>query len=316
MKKIKQFQQGAAALLAVMIIMSGILATILSVTIIAMDNHDSINSFASSMQSFYAAEYGVGEALLQIRKEPNNFTFDNLVLNDVMVGREFIQQSGTCEPIPECQFLPGSGWWGEYFNYSINHPDMDVDPYPGPTPTPTEHDWYDDTYKIYEQIDEHLEIDTSMWFPYDGTEWEDKEGQAHDYHFGMHWRAKVTAPSSGNYAYELASDDDSWVLVGGIVIVNNSGTHAAFTKTGDIYLDEGDSVVEVYFAERHDVESGFSFKFNDSNLVITPWPEGCGEDIDCDSNIQATASTTEATRKARYTCTQDIENCGWNELIP
>jgi len=81
-------------------------------------------------------------------------------------------------------------------------------------------------------------------------------------------------------------------------------------------LSEGNNIVELYFAERHDVEAGFSFKFDDQSLIITPWPEGCGEDIDCDSNVQATASTTDATRKARYTCNQNIENCGWNELIP
>ena len=276
----------------------------------------SLASFSDSIKSFYAAEAGVGESLMQLRNEPSNFIFDDFLVGDITVSSAFVEIAGACATPPECQFGSGTGWWGEYFQHSINHPDMDVNPYPGPTPTPTEHDWFDDTYKIYEQIDANLEFPTSMWFPYDGTIYEDKEGQAHDYHFAMHWRAKVTAPADGDYSYELASDDDSWVLKEGVVVVNNGGTHAAVTKIGDIYLSAGDNIIDMYFAERHDVESGFSFKFDDTNLIITPWPEGCDDDSECNSNIQSTASTTKATRKANYTCNQDISNCTWSELIP
>lgn len=316
MFRFSKSQSGAAALVSAIVVAAAMLAIVLSVMFMSIKMNKSLNSFVDSMQSFYAAETGVGESLMQLRKTPSNLIFDDMMIGGIGVASEFIDQVGTCEAPPECQFVPGSGWWGEYFNYSVNHPDMQVDPYPGPTPTPTEHDWYDDTYKTHEQIDADLEFATSMWFPYEGTEWEDREGYAHDYFFGQHWRAKVTAPAAGDYGYELASDDDSWVLHSGLVVVNNSGTHAAFTKTGDIFLSEGDNIIELYFAERHTVESGFSFLFTDPNLIITPWPEGCGDDLQCNSNIQATASTTEATRKARYTCNQEIANCVWNELIP
>ncbi|MDP2812207.1 MAG: hypothetical protein Q8O32_00750 [bacterium] len=315
-EEIKKSQQGAAALVSAMIISFALFSLVLSILAVSLNMKESTSSFGESIRNFYAAEAGVGETLYQLKKEHNNFSFDNFMVGNVEVLGQFVDLPGLCLPIPECQFLPGSGWWGEYFNYSVTHPDMDVDPYPGPTPTPTEHDWYDDTYKIYEQIDANLNFPSSGWFPYDGTVWEYKEGFPHDYHFGMHWRAKVTAPSSGDYAYTLASDDDSWVLRSGIVVVNNSGTHAAFVKTGTIFLSVGDNIIEVYFAERHDVESGFNFRFNDTNLIITPWPEGCGDDLECNSNIEANASSTRAWRKARYTCNQDVANCAWSELIP
>lgn len=309
-------QTGAAALIAAIIVSAVMFSIVLSVMFLSISVRDSLNSFADSIKSFYAAESGVGESLMQLRKEPENYIFDDFLVGDINVSSAFVEITGACEPPPECQFVPDSGWWGEYFNHSVDHPDMDVWPYPGPTPTPTEHDWYDDIYKTHEQIDANLEFAVSMWFPYDGTIYEDKEGFPHDYHFAIHWRAKVTAPASGDYDYSLASDDDSWVLKEGIVIVNNSGTHAATEKIGDIYLSAGDNIIDVYFAERHDVESGFSFSFADSNLIITPWPEGCGDDVECNSNIQATASTTRATRKANYTCNQNIANCVWSELIP
>ncbi len=315
LKKLKS-SDGSAALVASMMVSAVVLSIILSVLILSLNARAGVQSFVDSVQSFYAAEAGVSESLFQLRKEPDNFSFDQLIVGHVPVDSQFVEVAGTCDLPAQCQFLPNSGWWGEYFNYSVNHPDMEVNPYPGPTPTPTEHDWYDDTYKTHEQIDANLLLPNSMWFPYDGTIWENKEGYAHDYHFGMHWRAKVTAPADGNYSYSLASDDDSWVLRNGIVIVNNSGTHAAFVKTGDIYLTAGDNLVEIYFTERHTVESGFRFFFDNSNLIITPWPEGCGEDFQCNSHIESSASTTKAMRKVRYTCNQAIENCGWSELIP
>jgi fibro-slime domain-containing protein len=310
-------QKGAAAIIAAVVVASGLMSIVLSTTIIALNNKASMRSFTQSMHNFYNAEIGVQEALLQLRRDPNDLIFDSLNINDAVVNSEFVEsESGACDPPLECQFVPDSGWWGEYFNYSVSHPDMQVDPYPGPTPTPLQHDWYDDDYKTHEQIDANVIFDLTDWFPYDGTEWENREGYNHDYHFGQHWRANVVAPSDDDYAYSLASDDDSWVLVNGIVAVNNSGTHASFTKTGDIFLSAGNNTVELYFAERHTVDSGFQFSFDDASLIITPLPEGCGEDLECNSNIQTTASSTQATRKVRYTCNNDIANCFWSELIP
>ena len=321
-EEIKKSQQGAAALVSAMIISFALFSLVLAILAVSLNMKESTNSFRESIHNFYAAEAGVGETLYQLKKEHNNFSFDNFMVGDVEVLGQFVDLPGLCLPIPECQFLPGAGWWGEYFNYLASHPDMEIGPpYPGPTPTPTEHDWYDDVYKTHEQIDVSLLFgpDLDSWFPYDGTEWDDRTGQIdqqHNYFFGMHWRAKVTAPNNGDYGYTLASDDDSWVLRSGIVVVNNSGTHDAFTKTGNIYLSAGDNIIELYFAERHSTDSGFNFRFNDTNLIITPWPEGCGDDLECNSNIEANASSTRAWRKARYTCNQDIANCAWSELIP
>ncbi len=310
--------KGSAALISSIVVAAIVLSVVLSSMLVVMNSRSGVQSFAESLQSFYTAESGVGEALFQLRKEPDNFTFPDLGLNNTTSSSQFINLSGTCQPAPECQHPAGSGWWAEYFNYSRYHPDMEIYPYPGPTPSPLQHDWYDDTYKTHTQIDANLIFGPTLdtWFPYDGTPYENREGLAHDYFFGVHWRAKVTAPSSGYYDFSLASDDDSWLLVNSIVVVNNSGTHDAFTVAGSLYLTVGDNIVDIYFAERHTTDSGFRFSFANSNLIITPWPEGCGEDSECNSNIESTASTTKATRKVRYSCNQSIEDCVWSEVIP
>ena len=316
-KKILYSQTGAAALIASMIVAAGLLSIVLSTTIIALNNKNSLESFTQAINNFYNAEIGMQESLMQVKNEPNNLTFDNLTIGSSKIASQFVElEGGVCGPPPECQFVPDSGWWGEYFNWSVNHDDMQIDPYPGPTPTPTEHDWFDDVYKTHEQIDSSLIFHLTQWFPYDGTQWEDKEGFNHDYFFGMHWRAQVTAPVDGNYGYNLASDDDSWVSADGVVVVNNSGTHASFTKTGTIFLSAGSNIVDIYFAERHTTDSGFRFSFDNPVLVITPSPEACNQDIECNSNIETNASSTKSSRKIHYTCNNDMSNCFWGELIP
>ncbi len=316
MKTISQKSSGAAALIAAIMIGVGLLSIVLSVMFVSLNMRENLLSFTDSMQSFYTAESGIGEALIQLRRQHNNYNFRDLTVGGLTASSQFIDMPGECEPIPECQFAPDSGWWAEYFNYSVNHPDMEVDPPPGSTPNPLDHDWYRDIYKTHEEIDANLEFPLSMWFPYDGTIYADYEGYAHDYHFGVHWRAKVTAAVDSDYSYHLGSNDDSWVLVDDSVVVNHSGTHEATLTSGTIFLSAGDNVVDIYFAERHTDESGFSFYFDEPSLIITPWPEGCGEENECNSNIETLSGTDRATRKARYTCDQNIANCFWKELVP
>ncbi len=311
-------QKGAAALIASIVISTVILSIVLSLTVVSIDSKTSISSFADSLQSFYSAESGAREALFQLKNEPTNLIFDDILIGGILVSREFVNDSEVCNLSLDCQYVPGSGWWGEYFNYSTSHPDIEINPVPGVTPTPIEHDWYDEAHRTHEQIDGNLEFSITDWYPYDGTIYEDKEGYIHDYFFGAHWRSKVNANSSGDYSYSIASNDDSWVLLNGVVVVNNSGVHESIIQTGDISLLAGDNIIDIYFADRHSTStgSGLSFDFDDNRLSFTPWPEGCGETLLCNSNIQATASTSEATRKARYTCNDEIEDCAWNELIP
>jgi len=104
MKIIKKEQKGAAAIIASIVVATGILSIVLSTTIIALNDRAGLNSFANSMKNFYAAEAGVGEALMQLRKEPSNLIFNNLTINGVSVDNEFIE-SGACEYGENCSIL-------------------------------------------------------------------------------------------------------------------------------------------------------------------------------------------------------------------
>ncbi len=308
-------RKGATVLIAALVVTAIVLSIVLSMLVLALDNHAGVKSFVASLQSFYSVESNLEESLNQLRVDPGNSSFTAISVGGVGASIKQSVSQTSCLNDPQCQYTPNSGWWGEYFNYSKNDPDMENGAVWGGTPTPTQHYWYDDAYKKFERVDVNLEFG-DQWFPFDGTAWENKEGFEHDYHYGTHWRAKVVASASAPYDYQLSTDDDSWVLVNGVVVVNNSGVHGSFTKTGQIYLSQGSNVVEVYFAERHSTDSAMTFKFTDTSLSITPWPEGCADISGCQSVIEARATSTNAVRKAEYSCNQSLSSCVWSEVAP
>ena len=115
-----------------------------------------------------------------------------------------------------------------------------------------------------------------------------------DYHFGLHATGYVDAPAAGNYAFTLTSDDDVWVYVDGVLVVDNSGVHGVpgTVTDGNIYLDEGVNKVELFYAERHGKQGALNFEFTDKELVIMT-TEDClpPPPVDMCPNIEGTQET-------------------------
>ncbi len=192
--------------------------------------------------------------------------------------------SATCqlETASSCDQPTGAGWWAEYFNYSREHQDMNIpdvgDNWPDaghgdPMGASWDTDWYDSEYFRFARVDSSLNYGDN-YFPFDFAIEEDDIG--HEYHFGVHWRAKVTAPSDNSYSYNLRTDDDSWVYVDGALFDSGlAGIHAPTTSTTTtMYLTAGDHTVDVFFAERHTSQSAMTLVLDDQ-LTITPLPKDC-----------------------------------------
>jgi fibro-slime domain-containing protein len=173
-----------------------------------------------------------------------------------------------------------NGWYGEYYNYSRNHQDMAGNSYPWPDNTHGDPlgswtaDWYQDQYFKFNRVDSSLNFGDNF-FPFDMAKEEEDNG--HDYHFGAHWRAQITVPSSDNYNFVLTSDDDSWVYLDGQLVANNGGIHAAATIDDHMLITEGSHIVDVFFTERHVTGSYMSFAFSSPSVQINPMPEECEE---------------------------------------
>ena len=201
--------------------------------------------------------------------------------------------SRICEPEPDpCDFGDQTGWYGEYFNYSQNHPDMNLDSSLWPDKTHGDPmgsvaswtaDWYTGQYFRFSRVDANLAFGGDF-FPFDGTNGatpleEDNYG-GRDYHFGAHWSGKVTAPADGNYMFSLTTDDDAWVYLDGVLVADNSGIHPPASVNGFMALTTTPKILDVYFAERHVVQSHMYFSFTgDIFPQVVPYNRACPQPV-------------------------------------
>lgn len=58
--------------------------------------------------------------------------------------------------------------------------------------------------------------------------------------FSLRFRGTLTVPSDGDYTFFTRSDDGSWLLIDGRIVVDNPGMHAAEERSGKITLKAGE----------------------------------------------------------------------------
>ncbi len=172
-----------------------------------------------------------------------------------------------------CPAVNENGWYSEYYNYASTTVGMELsdaewaNTYGDPLSTVSSWtaNWYDSEFFRFSRVDADMLLGFGF-FPFDSAPEEITNG--HDYHFGVHSSAIVTATTTADYEYTLTSDDDAWVYVDGVLRVDNSGIHGPINKTGSIHLTSGSHIVNIFFAERHTYDSQLSFEFIDKSLDI------------------------------------------------
>ena len=70
-----------------------------------------------------------------------------------------------------------------------------------------------------------------------------------DENFGFVYDGYVRAPADGVYAFELASDDGSRLLVHGAIVVDHDGPHSYTPKPGYVALRKGLHPIQVQYFE-------------------------------------------------------------------
>lgn len=165
---------------------------------------------------------------------------------------------------PDCSVR---GLYATYYNLPVIHPDVqqgvpsdiatEVDPF--------DRDWYElDKYFAFSRTDALTSLNhTSGFFPVD----EGMEGDPHL--FATHWSGTLNASATSSYPFVLGSDDDAWMMIDGVVLLNLSGVHGFATATSSMGLTPGLHTIDVFFAERRESESGIKIGIAD-NLGVSP----------------------------------------------
>lgn len=170
-----------------------------------------------------------------------------------------------------------AGLTGHYYDLTRNHPDMErwitgletgyvESILTGATPTLTGYgasrvlqwDWWDPSYYAFTREDSDADLQSnfsSSWFPfYDGT----NESR---YFFAVHWTGSFYVAAEQDYNYSMGSDDDSWLFIDDNLTLDLGGVHGVTYANYNVHLTAGWHDIDIFFAERHTVQSGFQLNF-------------------------------------------------------
>ncbi len=78
--------------------------------------------------------------------------------------------------------------------------------------------------------------------------------------FALQYNGFIDIPASGNYSFQLTSDDGSALWIGNQLIVDNDGQHTSRTYTGDIALNKGKYPIKVDY-----------FDYTSSQTLVVKW---------------------------------------------
>jgi fibro-slime domain-containing protein len=187
--------------------------------------------------------------------------------------------NGICGPgenkcnCPQDCVEPDIEYCGMYFNHIPDGVDFEgpitgLNPGDSPFNHPT---WWDITKLAFKQNDSSLTFGNNF-LPVD-------QGLTGDpFHFTAHWRALLTVPADGDYGYTLGSDDDSWMYIDGNMVEDLGGVHPPITSSSFVYLTQGQHIFNLYFAERHTVQSYLSFAWTTPGIdIIAECEPYCGD---------------------------------------
>lgn len=152
------------------------------------------------------------------------------------------------------------GWRGVYYNLTV-HDDY-VNPRPEEELAPTDPallDWWDNP--AFEKYDPTLDFGQNWWPVDEGLEEDPK-------YFAVYWHAWIRPWSDTTLSFSLGSSDDSWVYINGEDKANKAGIRDFVRDTFTVDLDAGQYPIEVWYAHRASISSGFSFRVLQGDVSI------------------------------------------------
>jgi len=181
--------------------------------------------------------------------------------NDGLVDSDYcsviVKEAPNKRPVPIIEF---GGYLGHYYNLPDTHPDIEGD-ITGVEigDSPFNHDWYDDEYYSFTRLDPDLTFGANFFPLNEGL-------QGDPLYFTVHWETTIEALYSGNFTFDIGSDDDSWVYIDDEMVCDLGGVHGMDISTHSVEIEKGVHELDIYFAERHKTQSGFYFEFRYTDM--------------------------------------------------
>jgi fibro-slime domain-containing protein len=91
------------------------------------------------------------------------------------------------------------------------------------------------------------------------------------YFRSVHWTGTFDLASAGTATFTLGADDDAWLFIDGQLAVDCGGVKAVLAAPTVVTgLSVGTHTIDLFFADRHTVQSALSFS---ANIELQPVPE-------------------------------------------
>ena len=181
-----------------------------------------------------------------------------------------------------------AGLMGTYYNLPNTHPDMErwitglttgmvESTLTGNTPTLTAYgatqvlqwDWWAPQYQVFQRVDSATDLQSNFantWFPVNTG----LPGDPQD--FTVHWEGSFYVDADKAYTYSMGSDDDSWLFIDNSLVLDLGGVHGMSWDNYTVNLTQGWHSIDIFFAERHVVQSGFQLNFFSDIVPTVPEP--------------------------------------------
>lgn len=153
------------------------------------------------------------------------------------------------------------GWRGQYYNLTVDHPDVLPGPDDEPAGTdPLLLDWWTER-DAFEDFEPTLDFGRNFWRVDEGL-------QGDPAYFSARFSAWIRAWSDTDVTVLVGSSDDAWVIIDGQPVVERPGIQPFERETYTFDLDAGVSPIDVFYAHRASDESGFSFRVVSGDISI------------------------------------------------
>lgn len=160
------------------------------------------------------------------------------------------------------------GFYGQYYNMSEDDPGMQSNINNFNVGIAEENEWFGQSYHAFDRVDRTINFGGNFLPVNTG-----KRGDP--YHFAAHWRSAVVISTPGTYQFNVTSNNDSWLYVNDVLVINLG--NAKFTKSGstNITLTKGVHEISAYFVERSRPLSHYSLTVSGTELRYHPLPPSC-----------------------------------------